>query len=119
MLDGCGLGHSIVLNDNYIIDRCNHKKNLYVKGNTVIEDVNNKVHNHYSENSFKTFRKAITVKYGIKANTQITTSNKKSIQLYIDESDWLVNYTNKHPNDCLFTIITQISEYFGVTTDND
>ena len=110
MLDGCGIGKSNILNNIYEVDRCNHKKNLYVKPNSIIEDVNNKVHNNYVENSFRRERKKVTDKYGIKSNSNINKSNKNSVERFINESDWYVNYTNKTPNDCLLTLITQISD---------
>ena len=114
MLDGCGIGRSIELHKYYEIDQCNHKKGLYVKPNSYIEDVNNKVHNHYVENSFKKIRLKISNSYGIKANSKESTSNRENLEKYIIESDWLSNYTNKKPNDYNLTFLLHISYLFGL-----
>ena len=113
MLDGCGLGKSIPLNLLYKTDQCNHSKGLYIKPNSYLEDVNNKTHNNYVENSNKEIRLKITNSFGIKANVKYSTSNKENIKKYIIESDWLNNYTNKTPTDCLLTILIHISEIYG------
>ena len=114
MLDGCGLGKSIKLNLLYKVDQCNHSKALYLKPNSYLEDVNNKVHNHYVENSYKKIRKKITNSYGIKANNTQTSSNKANLEKYIIESDWIANYTNKTPSDCLLTCLIHASELYGL-----
>lgn len=100
MLDGCGIGSSAIIQGDYIVDRCNHKQNIYVKPSSVVEDVNFKVHNNLSENSHKNSRKNITRYYGIKAlgSDKSITSNLKK---YLDEEDWKANYTNRTSKDCL------------------
>ena len=111
MLDGCGIGTSAVLNKRYRIDQCNHKDQMYVKPNTYLEDAHYKVHNNTSENTFKDLRKKIMLRYGLK-NWKNDGSNNAALWEYVIEDDWLNNYTNKKPNDCVLTFLDHLYIYY-------
>ena len=112
MLDGCGIGNALLITDKYNVDQCNHKDNLYVKPGSELEDVNFKVTNNLSENLHKEFRKDMTVGFGIKAYGSSSTNISNLIR-YCNRSDWIHNFTNKEPSDCLHQFVTHLSKFWG------
>jgi len=112
LLDGCGVGRSIQIRSEYPnIDQCNHKRGLYVKPSSSLEDFASKVHDNTVENSFRHFRKQIRDKYGIKGYKG--GDNRDNLWNYIYETDWINNYTSNEARDLMKTFVEHMGKYFG------
>ena len=115
-LDGCGFGESKIMQKKFDVDQCNHSRRVYLKPGSLLEGTWFKTHDQNAERQFRNIREYIRASYGIRL-TKGDAVDPKAVRSMLIESDWLCNYTNNDPVDCIAMYVTHMGQYVNDVVD--